>query len=153
VNFTKLVIAIFSWLRIVRSGHFFDINKTILFKLFFRYSCNSCLVERAHAPDEDKIDETIETCIKSKDPECSGDKVKQLLLDYLCGTTVDGCKKPKTDKEERDLVAQIKRNVLQGYFVIGILEEIELSLKLMELMLPGNHVTVKNLSDFLLSWQ
>ena len=79
---------------------------------------------------------TIEDCIKSQDEECYGGGVKQIFIEYLCGASVEGCKRGKNDEDIKALVDKIKHNVLREYYVIGILEEMDLSMKLMELMMP-----------------
>ena len=53
------------------------------------------------------------------------------MFDYLCGA--DECNRHKGEKAAAEAV---KKNILNGYFLIGILEDFENTLKLMEKLLP-----------------
>ena len=53
------------------------------------------------------------------------------MFDYLCGA--DECNRHKGEKSAAEAV---KKNILNGYFLIGILEDFENTLKLMEKLLP-----------------
>lgn len=57
--------------------------------------------------------------------------IHEVLFDYLCGA--DECNRHKGEKAATEAV---KKNILNGYFLIGILEEFENTLKLMEKLLP-----------------
>ena len=103
----------------------------------YRYSCNTCVEERTHQPDEEKMRETLEDCIKSQDEECYGGNVKQIFIEYLCGASAEGCKRGKNEADVKKLVEKIKHNVLREYYVVGILEEMDLTMKLFELMMPN----------------
>ena len=54
-------------------------------------------------------------------------------MEYLCGIG-DECNRHRDiDK----VVETVKNNVLRHYYIVGLLEELELTLKLLELKLPG----------------
>ena len=57
--------------------------------------------------------------------------IHEVLFDYLCGA--DECNRHKGEKSAAEAV---KKNILNGYFLIGILEDFENTLKLMEKLLP-----------------
>ena len=57
--------------------------------------------------------------------------IHEVLFDYLCGA--DECNRHKGEKAAAEAV---KKNILNGYFLIGILEDFENTLKLMEKLLP-----------------
>ena len=61
---------------------------------------------------------------------CTG-TIHEVLFDYLCGA--DECNRHKGEKAAAEAV---KKNILNGYFLIGILEDFENTLKLMEKLLP-----------------
>ena len=55
-----------------------------------------------------------------------------VLLEYLCGVG-DNCNR---HKDINKMVETVKHNILNNYFIVGLLEEIELTLKLMETKMP-----------------
>ena len=126
---------------------------------FSRYSCVGCKLSDRHHSNEI---ETIEDCIKNNESECTGKgstsfsvhlpdhstrvlrytvrhgpfipstgTIHEVLFDYLCGA--DECNRHKGEKAAAEAV---KKNILNGYFLIGILEDFENTLKLMEKLLP-----------------
>ena len=80
------------------------------------------------------INETVEECIKFNRPECQEKTFNNLMTKFFCGR-----EKFCFGDEEVDKIRAIelaKSNLVKVYKVVGIYEELELSVKLMEANFP-----------------
>lgn len=71
---------------------------------------------------------TLTQCIDEKHPGCVN--VYSDIIPYFCGND------PWCRKRERRAVDQAKHNILHSFIAVGVLEEIEETLELFELILP-----------------
>jgi len=74
----------------------------------------------------------LETCVFSDDPECNYGHVQELQLTYFCGTEWE-C----GDGKSKKALQKAKENIESVYSVVGVLENLNTSLAVMELYIPG----------------
>jgi len=87
---------------------------------------------------ERKVEMELEECISTEAPECSESESNQAFLEYICGSSQiwPDCATHASENRPKAL-ERAKKHVLHNYFVIGILEDIENTLSLLERMIPS----------------
>lgn len=98
---------------------------------FMKYGANS---RKANSGVEN-LSEDIEACIKEEDKLCQGNP--WTYIEFFCGSD-KFCNQIKNgDEESKAKVVDIaKRRVINQYYVVGILEQFEDTLRMFETMLP-----------------
>ena len=95
----------------------------------YRQHYNGTMVSEASWRAKD-----LSSCVTSGDSECSltPGQAQELPSTYLCGQA-DHCRLVA----DRDAINQAKHNVEVSYAVVGVLEELNMSLAVLEHSLPG----------------
>lgn len=88
----------------------------------------------------DQNEMTLEECVNSNAPTCTRNHWR--YIEFFCGNGPE-CQTPTTAKSAEDeaaaksrMVEAAKRRMLNDYFVIGVLEQFEDSLRVLEKLLP-----------------
>ena len=85
----------------------------------------------SHKINEATRNLTIDQCIEQNFPECTKPGFNSEYLSYFCGQN-KFCKSPSTIKA----LNQALKNLEEGYLFVGILEDLDSTLKILEIILP-----------------
>jgi len=88
--------------------------------------------DRKEKPPRAWFEKDLETCVFSGDPECKMEIGEGLQLTYFCGTVWE-CSNPKS----RKALLKAMENIEEKYSVVGVLENLENSLHVMEKYIPA----------------
>ncbi|XP_023349650.1 uronyl 2-sulfotransferase [Eurytemora carolleeae] len=97
------------------------------------------LVER---PARSWFEKDLEVCVLNQDPECQYDKVQELQITYFCGTEWE-C----GDGQSWKALQKAKYNIEHEYSVVGILENFNASLAVLEAFIPGFFAGASKISE------
>lgn len=101
---------------------------------FMRFGMN-----KGRSEDSPKLGSDIDDCIKNKEKNCVSNQ--WTYIEFFCGSE-KLCATMKASYEagdidvKRQVLEIVKRRVVKDYFIIGILEQFEDTLSLLETMLP-----------------
>ncbi|CAG5095775.1 Oidioi.mRNA.OKI2018_I69.XSR.g14331.t1.cds [Oikopleura dioica] len=93
-------------------------------------------INTASISERETFERPISKCVLEEFDECST-RVHQPWLLYLCGTS-QTCKdlKSKDKKRRKKAIEFTKTNIAQNFYLIGLMEDFDLSLKMFEHALP-----------------
>ncbi|CBY40178.1 unnamed protein product [Oikopleura dioica] len=89
--------------------------------------------------NEERKKETVDDCVAKKRQECV--KPWWQIVPYLCGQVTD----PRCQERDQWAVDRAKYNIDQNYAFVGLLDELEMSLAVLEQLLPEFYKDARSL--------
>lgn len=126
VNFPKFGLQQPVYINVIRD----PIERFVSQFYFKRYGDNRVGMPRMARPWHDgELELDINTCVLQNYSECSGQKL-WYIVPYFCGLS------PMCREPGRDALMRAKQHLLNNYLVVGILEDFQGTLQVLEKLLP-----------------